>query len=908
MAATISQRITLDAGDIQKQFAALGAAGVAAFKQIQDAAAKPIVDPGQIDRTKTSLNQLATTSQQLGASFANLGTAAQQFGTTGEQAANKVTGALQQTNQTAQTTGTGLVQAGQKAGQAGESASAGFLSAATKFKIAAAAIIAAISGITGALVKSAAQTGKTVSDQAEALGLSVEQWLELRKAIAATGGSVDDFASGASKANDQMKKAADTFSHFADQTVQVGDATVTIRRLIPAVTDVNSEAQKAAAGLKSAGLELRAIGGPDQMTRLLQLAKGIQNITNPTLQAQLGAKFFGDAWKDNIKALIDGKKAIDEAGSSLAGQGKINRELLPEQIEKGKQLTKAWEDLAAAVKATKDQIGALFLDSQLQKTEWLTKLVDGTRELFKQWSGLSDLKKPEFLETLGTGPAQTAFKILIALGNQLAGIWRDVLAPAGQQLMQAISFISAALGGIPETQVAAFFITAAAAALAFAVALKALGFLLGPISLLLSLFSPFGAILLAAGAAVIIFWDQIKAGAAAAAAAIPDELKQIQDAMKLLFAGDFAGAWDKFSAAAISAFEKIKTAAMETPWTRAIIDGLTEIASQVPATIGLIIGAFKLLAGAAQTVANILNFVFQTDQFTALGVVAIAVIGAMTGALAAMAAVATVIGVSFSIVVGTITTLIAFFGGATVAAAALGAAIGALVVWIGIWIDKNKEWIGLNIAAAWDAITTAIGNAATAVANFAAQLGSIAWDTISSLGVAAWDAVTGAIGRAIDAVLRFIGLKPSAPASGPDTSGGGDEGQFAGGGLIGGRGTGTSDSNLAWVSRGEHVMPAHAVQQPGVLAFLEALRLSGGNLQRVLDQMGRFALGGLVMPRAVPAFAAGGLVGSNNVTIQFPGLPPITGLRASFDTVDELRKAAALAQVRSGGRKPSRYS
>src|SRR5262249_40856496 len=60
-------------------------------------------------------------------------------------------------------------------------------------------------------------------------------------------------------------------------------------------------------------------------------------------------------------------------------------------------------------------------------------------------------------------------------------------------------------------------------------------------------------------------------------------------------------------------------------------------------------------------------------------------------------------------------------------------------------------------------------------------------------------------------------------------------GGMAGGGIVGGRGTGTSDSNLAWLSRGEHVMPARAVQQPGVLAFLEALRFSGGNLSRVLD-------------------------------------------------------------------------
>jgi hypothetical protein len=95
------------------------------------------------------------------------------------------------------------------------------------------------------------------------------------------------------------------------------------------------------------------------------------------------------------------------------------------------------------------------------------------------------------------------------------------------------------------------------------------------------------------------------------------------------------------------------------------------------------------------------------------------------------------------------------------------------------------------------------------------------------------------------------------------------------------------------------------------LAFLEALRRTGGDLQRVLDGMGRFALGGLVMPRIVPAFATGGLAGGGSmhpVTIQFPGVPPISGLHATADTVAVLQRAAAMAQVRSGGRKPSRYS
>jgi hypothetical protein len=160
--------------------------------------------------------------------------------------------------------------------------------------------------------------------------------------------------------------------------------------------------------------------------------------------------------------------------------------------------------------------------------------------------------------------------------------------------------------------------------------------------------------------------------------------------------------------------------------------------------------------------------------------------------------------------------------------------------------------------------------------------------------------------RIRDAAIRLRQLFGLSGPQGPTQSG--EPLGAAHGGLIGGIGTGTSDSNLIWVSRGEHIMPARAVAQPGVLAFLEALRSSGGNLSRVLDGMGRFALGGLV-PRTMPAFAAGGLVGGmSSVTIQFPGVPPITGLRASSATVDELRRTAALAQVRSGGRKPSRYS
>jgi hypothetical protein len=192
--------------------------------------------------------------------------------------------------------------------------------------------------------------------------------------------------------------------------------------------------------------------------------------------------------------------------------------------------------------------------------------------------------------------------------------------------------------------------------------------------------------------------------------------------------------------------------------------------------------------------------------------------------------------------------------------------------------------------------TQALGTVTTSVNQVGTAFGTAATASTSAIG----EMVT-AMGQLIDKLTTAVGLTQQLSAGGGAAAAAPGH---ASGGLIGGRGTGTSDSNLAWVSRGEHIMPARAVSQPGVLAFLEALRRTGGNLTDLLNGMGHFALGGLV---GAPSFAAGGVNSMSHVTIAFPGLPAIGGLRASSSVVEELRKAAGLAQVRSGGRKPSRY-
>ena len=186
------------------------------------------------------------------------------------------------------------------------------------------------------------------------------------------------------------------------------------------------------------------------------------------------------------------------------------------------------------------------------------------------------------------------------------------------------------------------------------------------------------------------------------------------------------------------------------------------------------------------------------------------------------------------------------------------------------------------------------------------------WERLKAEGAASWqavkDAVQGtldvinrlieAIGNVIEKLLKLLGLGSEVGNPGP---GRGATGSFAGGGRVGGRGTGTSDSNLAWVSRGEHIMPARAVAQPGVLALLEALRRSGGDLRGVLGGMGRFAAGGVV-----PRFADGGLVGGMGHlgTVDLRTDHGAVRLMASSSAVEQLSRLAVTKRMTSTGKKP----
>lgn len=160
------------------------------------------------------------------------------------------------------------------------------------------------------------------------------------------------------------------------------------------------------------------------------------------------------------------------------------------------------------------------------------------------------------------------------------------------------------------------------------------------------------------------------------------------------------------------------------------------------------------------------------------------------------------------------------------------------------------------------------------------------------------DGIINGIQAAIKAAVTLGGLLPGGGGDSGDSGGGG--GGFARGGMIVGRGTGTSDSILARVSNGEYIVRARAVSKYGLglLNAINGMRFS----------VPKFALGGPVLASgpsmpALPALAASGPSGRPlSLTI---GTETFEGLLAPETVATKMVHFARVKATRSAGRKPS---
>jgi hypothetical protein len=229
-------------------------------------------------------------------------------------------------------------------------------------------------------------------------------------------------------------------------------------------------------------------------------------------------------------------------------------------------------------------------------------------------------------------------------------------------------------------------------------------------------------------------------------------------------------------------------------------------------------------------------------------------------------------------------------------------------------------------------IFAAIGEAAAAAfatltgdAQAAAALVRNAFEAAAQTIAAAWtgamDDMRGATQDLVSAVESLIGRLESRLASlrseiaraRAEASGGGSG--FASGGYISGPGTATSDSIPAWLSAGEFVIRAAAVDRIGLpfLRMLNSARFSLGDLFARLPSLkidvARYAAA-FDPPRR--AYAAGGLVaamasaGGQPVILSIDG-QHFAGFSGAPDAVRQVGDFLNLRARLSNGRKPGWY-
>ena len=224
----------------------------------------------------------------------------------------------------------------------------------------------------------------------------------------------------------------------------------------------------------------------------------------------------------------------------------------------------------------------------------------------------------------------------------------------------------------------------------------------------------------------------------------------------------------------------------------------------------------------------------------------------------------------------------AFWEGVAMAAAAVDASIRADLQGLSDWVSTN---IGGAFKSIWETFTSAASSAISSVRGWLDGVFSKIREMANSIG--------GLFGGG--------GGSSSVVTSDPGQDFGGG-GEFARGGLVRGRGTGTSDSILARLSNKEFVNTARAVRFWGPDFFHSLNRL----------EMPKFALGGLVDTMNTSLMSRGRGFGAPSLAAAAASGSPVHihlgdrsfALRGEQNVVDALSRHARSRQVRSAGRAP----
>lgn len=755
-----------------------------------------------------------------------------------------------------------------------------------------AAVTAAATGF-GALVKGAADAADSLATTAESIGLTTKELSDLRFAATQENIGLDQLTAGIGRIIQAMGAAGDETDAWKKQ-VRALDREFSLGRITAKdyttrLADMRFQALENKNIFDKLGVSVKNSDGTlrKEMEVILALADAFKQMPEGAEKAALGIELFGRRQIRMIPLMNQGsdglRKQFKEADRLAPAYNKLAEEA-------GKKLSDAFDKLKLSAKSASEAVLLLFAPAYTQIANALTEAISQNREhMIAFASAIAERVKPVVEDLIALlqgreGDIKNSFILqardaMVNFGIATKNAVTGIIIPAFKLLLTVLQGVATAINAVFGTeltggQIAMGLVVAKLIGL-FGVLRAGVSLVVGVIKLLALAFGGLTVAIALIGFAIgfTLVTALLNVDWAGFAKRAQNSLASIQKAaadVGKLFSAFFRGGISEV----IAEFKKLPPESQAA--AKLAFDGVLA-AFPLAKLVSYFSSVFTAIAATMQEKWNAV-VAFLIQKWTEF----VAFIGNAPANL----------GVVFDAVVG-----------------AIRQRFQEAILFVQLQWTNGLQAIADFATTIWAAITSAAASVGQSIAN-AFKSG---FDSIIGFASDMLNKVLAFFDRIISAAKKASSAIASASSEGDGAARGGEVGA-ARGGFVRGSGTSSSDSIRAWLSNGEFVHRARAVQKYGT-NFMHALNKGLIPSAAVRQLMNGFNVGGLVnsleslMPRsrfadggAVPAMAGGG---GRPINLNIGG--ETFAMNANEDVAERLQRFSTKSQTRSAGRKPNWY-
>ncbi|TGQ01412.1 MULTISPECIES: hypothetical protein [unclassified Mesorhizobium] len=447
------------------------------------------------------------------------------------------------------------------------------------------------------LAKSAGEVADNAGKAAEATGLQVQAFTELQFAAEMANVGNDEFVAGMGRLNKAISDAA-------SQTSKIGDA---FNATGVKVTRFGGAAQKAVDATKQTGsvfdklgVRIRDVNGNLRSNEaiLLDVADAFARMPDSAQKSALAIELFGKSGANLLPFLNQAKAGITDLANQAERLGVV---LTPAQAAIGDALGDSLDSVSKAAAGARLQLGLIFAPGLTVLANGLADIISQNRDLLIELGQainqkvLGAVRDLLFLLAGRDDEVQSKWIVewkdaIVQFGKDVYSVVTNVVIPLFKAISDGAKFVADQMNKFLGTDLTGGELLISAFILGIIGAFTLLGLAVGAvgtaIGILIDIFGGIplliSAAIVGAGVALVAFWDEAKAGAAAGWGYIKDTAtaawQAIVDGVTGLWES-IVGAFQEGQQSAVDAFNGIVEAIVEA-WN-GLVERLGAIAQQI---------------------------------------------------------------------------------------------------------------------------------------------------------------------------------------------------------------------------------------------------------------------------------------------------------------------------------------